>query len=599
MKQVLDNLYLYEDTCHVYVVKNGQNAVLIDFGSGDVLDELHSIGVRHVAAILMTHHHRDQGQGLKRANEKDIPIWVPAAEKDLFAEVDRYWQSRELDNNYNMRQDRFSLLQSVFVEGTLIDYKTYTFGDLQFEVIPTPGHTTGSVSFLTEISGKRVVFTGDLLAGPGKVWSLAATQWSYNGGEGLPFTILSLLDVKEKKTELLLPSHGEIIDEPASAIDSVIERLSKLVKLRKQNPRLFQLRSKPYEEITPHLLKNRTSCSNAYVLLSANNKALLIDFGYDFIAGTGAGFDRSSRRPWLYTIKSLKEQYGVEKIDVALPTHYHDDHVAGFNLLKEIEGTEIWCPENFSDVLENPKSYNLPCLWYDSIAVDRILPLKQTFQWEEYQFTLHEQSGHTYYAVAIEFEVDGKKVLAIGDQYEGDHFNYVYHNGFRMMDYQDSAALYKQIRPDLLIAGHCEPIEITDHYLVHISQIGQELEKLHRDLLPLEEVDFGAEGFGAKIMPYQTIVKSGETTTFTVQVKNPFSTEQNIQVELIVPDGWIQKNCKCTEIVEGNGTISVLFQVTVPFGLTEKRERIAVDLTVGNRKFGQHAEAVITISNKL
>jgi glyoxylase-like metal-dependent hydrolase (beta-lactamase superfamily II) len=596
MKQILNNLFLFEDTCHVYVIKNGKKAILIDFGSGNVLDELPLINVQQVTAILMTHHHRDQGQGLKRANEMGIPIWVPDMEKDLFAEVDSHWQARELDNNYNNRQDRFSLLESVSIEGTLIDYKTYQFEEEQFEVIPTPGHTTGSVSFQTEIEETKVVFTGDLIAGPGKVWSLAATQWTYNGGEGIPFTILSLLDLKERQPHLLLPSHGEVMTKPSEAIDATVDRLSRLVKLRKQNPRLFHLRSQPYEHITPHLLKNRTSCSNAYVLLSESKKALLIDFGYDFIAGTAAGYDRAARRPWLYTINTLKEQYGVEKIDVALPTHYHDDHVAGFNLLKEREGTEVWCPENFSDVLENPKSYNLPCLWYDSISIDRTLPLNQAFQWEEYQFTLYEQSGHTYFAVAIEFEVDGKKVLAIGDQYEDDHFNYVYHNGFRVMDYQDSASLYKQVRPDLLIAGHCEPIEVTDQYLERISQIGQELEDLHRDLLPLEEVDFGAEGFGAKIMPYQSKVQSGETTTFIVQVRNPFATEQKVQIEMVIPDKWTVANKQYEVLIEGNKVITIPFQVTVPAGIHGKRrERVAVDLTIGNQKIGQHAEALITV----
>ena len=47
------------------------------------------------------------------------------------------------------------------------------------------------------------------IAGPGQVWSLAATQWTYNGGEGLAATILSLLDLKDRQPTLLLPSHGE------------------------------------------------------------------------------------------------------------------------------------------------------------------------------------------------------------------------------------------------------------------------------------------------------------------------------------------------------------------------------------------------------
>lgn len=596
MKRIADELYLYEDTCHVYILKRGEKAILIDFGSGEVLGHLHSIGISQVIAILLTHHHRDQAQGLWLANKRGIAIWVPDIEKDLFANVNAHWHARELDKNYNTRQDRFSVLESVSIYGTLKDYQTYQFGDLNITVLPTPGHTTGSISLLTDVGENRIAFTGDLIAGPGEVWSLAATQWTYNGGEGIPFTVLSLLSIRKKKIDMILPSHGTIMKDPTLAIDLLVERLTNLMKLRKQNPRLFQLREQPYEHITENLLKNRTSLANAYVLLSKNKKALFIDFGYDFMAGEAAGFDRASQRPWLYTIDRLKDQYGVEEIDVVIPTHYHDDHVAGFNLLKEVEGTKIWCPGNFADILENPKDYNLPCLWYDSIPVDCEIPLDETFYWEEYEFKLYEQPGHTLYAVAIEFIVDGKKVLAIGDQYEYDHFNYVYQNGFRSKDYRLSAELYRKIAPDLLISGHNEPIEVTEEYLNDIRKMGDELEELHTQLLPLVHHDFAAEGFLAKIVPYQAKVCCGMKKTFEVSVYNPYSSEQEVLIEWVASEHWFM-NQKVLINVEGYGHRIVPFHIKIPNGIMVKRARISVDITVGNKRFGQQAEAFVTIRN--
>src|SRR6185369_6848878 len=56
MEAITENVSLFKDTCNVYVIGKGHEAVLIDFGSGDVLDEL--AGIR-VVAVLMTHHHRD------------------------------------------------------------------------------------------------------------------------------------------------------------------------------------------------------------------------------------------------------------------------------------------------------------------------------------------------------------------------------------------------------------------------------------------------------------------------------------------------------------------------------------------------------------
>ena len=84
---------------------------------------------------------------------------------------------------------------------------------------------------------------------------------------------------------------------PDETIPETVDNLGALMKLRRQNPRCFQLRERPYEQITEHLLFNRTSMSDSYVLLSKSGKALILDLGYDFMAGVAAGTDRSSRRP--------------------------------------------------------------------------------------------------------------------------------------------------------------------------------------------------------------------------------------------------------------------------------------------------------------
>ena len=90
MQQLSDNLFWWIDTCNVYILRDGDEAILIDFGAGDVLDNLHRLGVFRVTDVLMTHHHRDQGQGLKRAVEAGAKVWVPAAERDLFDAVEDY-----------------------------------------------------------------------------------------------------------------------------------------------------------------------------------------------------------------------------------------------------------------------------------------------------------------------------------------------------------------------------------------------------------------------------------------------------------------------------------------------------------------------------
>ena len=87
------------------------------------------------------------------------------------------------------------------------------------------------------------------------------------------------------------------------------------------------------------------------MLLSDSGSALVIDYGYDFTTLPPSGTDRSSRRPWLASLPILKREYGIDRVEVAIPTHYHDDHVAGFNLLRDVEGTEIWAAEIMTPML--------------------------------------------------------------------------------------------------------------------------------------------------------------------------------------------------------------------------------------------------------
>ena len=600
MQQICDNIYQFDDTCFVYVVKLGEQAILIDFGSGDVLDALPTIGVKEVAAILMTHHHRDQGQGLPRAAAANIPIYVPHTEQDLFHSVDDHWQARTVMNSYDNRQDRFSLLQSVPVAATLKDYATYTFCGQPFTIIPTPGHTQGSISIETRLNHNHLIFSGDLIAGHGKIWSLAATQWSYNGAEGVAASIPSLLELKKRQPDMLLPSHGEIITDIDNAVDAVVSQLTRLLEYRHQNTRLFQLMEKPYREITPHLLFNQTSFSNAYVVLSNSGKALLIDFGYDFTTGIPSGSDRSSRRPSLYTIRKLKEQYGVTKIDVVLPTHYHDDHVAGINLLRDNEGTACWAAENFYDLLQNPTHYDLPCLWYDPIPVDKIVPLETAIQWEEYTFTLYGLPGHTRYAVGIAFEIDGKRVLAAGDQYQGNagvDYNYVYKNDYQIGDYIRSAALYRRLQPDIILTGHWEPMQVTPDYYDGLDEIGTVIDNLHSDLLPLEQVGFDANGFAGRIKPYQNFVAAGTSFDVEVAVHNPYKEGAEACVNLVIPEGWQVHPIQQLVSLPASGIVQGICFTITPASNATRRARIAADITINAHHFGQQAEALVTVTD--
>lgn len=603
MAEIVDGVHLYRNTCNVYVLVRDRDAVLIDFGDGSVLDHLDEFGADRVTDVLVTHHHRDQVQGLHRAVAHGARVWVPPVERDLFDKVHVHWQQRVLDNYYDLRQDRFSLLEPVAVAGVVPEYRTRRFGGVDVTTVPTPGHTLGSVSYLVDLDGRRLAFTGDLIHGPGTVWSLAATQWSYSDLEGVKATVLSLYELEARCPDLVLPSHGDPIPEPRPAFDLLETRLRALIDTRRDTP--WQARDQwanPFEEVTPHLLRNTSSFATSYALLSDTGNALLIDFGFDMIVNLPTGDDRSSRRPWLPSVSVLRQDFGVDRVEAAVPTHYHDDHVAGFNLLREVESTQVWSARSVADVLTTPRRYDLPCLWYDPIPVDRVLETGRPVRWHEYELTVYPLPGHTLYAVAIAFEVDGQRVVATGDQQtttwqpgeRAEVLNLQYKNRFRIDDFTKSAELYRRLRPELMISGHWAPRKVDDAYLDLLAEKGAELARLHRELLPLSEVDFEAEGVGAWIRPYQVTTAPGRPFTVEVEARNPFADADEVTVALVVPAGWRAEPDSVSAEVPGRANQTFEFVVT-PGRRPCRRARLGADLTVGATRFGQHAEALVDV----
>jgi glyoxylase-like metal-dependent hydrolase (beta-lactamase superfamily II) len=415
-------------------------------------------------------------------------------------------------------------------------------------------------------------------------------------------TVLSALLLRVEQLSVLAPSHGELMRQPDRALELLIEGMQRYIDSRRSYPWDVRARLEdPYVALTPHLLLNRTSISCSYVVLSETGEALVIDYGYDMTTGLVPSLDRSARRPWLASLPALRRNHGVRSVTVALPTHYHDDHVAGMPLLRDVEGTELWIPANVAPTLADPLREDLPCQWYDPIPADRIIPLDEPFTWNEYTITAYEQPGHTLYAVAYAMTVDDVKVVFTGDQQQGlggrdgrrDIMNYQYRNLFRLGDYVRSAELYRRIAPGLMATGHWEPRWVEGGYLDYLADEGRTVDDIHQQLLPLDQLGIGPDGQTARIAPYRARAVAGEPIGYTVSVRNPLDETADACIELVLPEGWRSSDSTFSARLEAHGEASVEFTV-VP-SAPGRRWRIAIDVSIGELLLGQHAEALVDV----
>ena len=133
-------LGLYQTNCYIVYDPGQKRCCIIDPGyeAGTILDRVNQLGLT-VEAILLTHGHFDHvGAVAEIAAETDCAVYISAADLSL---------PPIITNGKLYYTDTYPASGNVTVAG------------LTFRVIPTPGHTPGSVCLVCG----DVMFSGDTL----------------------------------------------------------------------------------------------------------------------------------------------------------------------------------------------------------------------------------------------------------------------------------------------------------------------------------------------------------------------------------------------------------------------------------------------------
>lgn len=418
-----------QGAANAYLLATAQGVVLVDPGV-----ELQAQNSPLTPQwIVVTH---TQSEHIAGALEfPDVPLYVPAGDEYLCAGRAAYealitpwpapwdWESR---GNYQghlagARNERpaptpLKLAGSVREDDDIAGLRA----------LSTPGHGKHALSFIGEIGGQKIAFCGDLIFENGQLWNWFDCDWDYGLQSGQNAVLNSAKKLSQEHCDLLLPAHGEPIFHPTQALETLIARLERVLRVEPQSlaPLNFPDVDSPspggqgWRELLPALHQWRAG--NCAVLRSRAGAALMVDDGL-------CDWNPEPARRIFHdaVMDGIKSALGISAIEVCIPTHYHGDHIESIPALVELEGAQVICLDTVAQVIARPQDFNLAAAlpWYgtlhDTVKIDRSVPDGTKIGWREFELEIFHLGGQTWYHAGIAVDVAGVRVLFVGDALAG------------------------------------------------------------------------------------------------------------------------------------------------------------------------------------
>jgi hydroxyacylglutathione hydrolase len=141
-----------QENCFLARRDGADRAVIVDPGEEPdrLLNVIERLGVT-LDAILVTHTHFDHiGAVAPLARETGAEVWVPEIERGVLADINSY-----------VPFPGFGPFESHEAEHTLAGGERLELAGFEIDVLPTPGHSPGHVTF--SIPDESAIFSGDVL----------------------------------------------------------------------------------------------------------------------------------------------------------------------------------------------------------------------------------------------------------------------------------------------------------------------------------------------------------------------------------------------------------------------------------------------------
>lgn len=616
--QALPDLYVWTDTCNVYVIKDQDSALLIDLGDGSVLGHLAEIGVRQVEWVLFTHHHREQCQGFPKL--RGAKVGAPAAEREFFEQPAKFRKMNvRLSDPFTIHGTSYVRppIQPVPVDRAFGRMDTFEWKGREIRCIDTRGNSPGGMSYLLPRNGRWIAFTGDLMLDGARLHNWFDSEWDYGFALGIYSLANSAGQVQGYDPAWMLPSHGPAIRDAAAQLGQFESKLERFEKLyvrgyavntfsgSRQDPT-----SRPTEvphvwQISPHLYKFRgpNFYPNFCLILADSGHGLAIDCGL---------FDEKFLDQ---SIELMRERLGLKQIDAMIPTHMHGDHMLQGPHLRKTWGTKLWALDKMQPMCEHPErfDYCAPIQAYgqmfegapiESVRFDRLFKAGESFDWEGFTFTVDWMPGQTEFALAVQGMIDGRRVVFTGDNLFGDpqnprhtgHECVVAHNSSVLEEgYILGAEYLSRLQPDLIMGGHSYVMDHPAAFIERYRTWAYAMRDAFRELLAEDDYRYGYDPFWVRAEPYRVKIRAGESAEVAIHVRNFRPRPQSHQVDLHAPPGLQAEPGRLVGLLapESRGTFMV--RVRADPDAKAGVHLVALDATLDGRRYGEWFDLVVEV----
>lgn len=587
------------------ITRGGANLVFY----GDPSGELAS-----AEKVLFTHHRRDVVWAGRALAGKGAAVVAPITERAYFDGAKEFWERFRQERFHDYGQQSTKILtESLPIDEPAVGGRVIDWRGIAVETLDTPGYTRGSVSYMVEIGGKRVAFTGDLIYAGGRIFDLYSLQDAieetetrgYHGYAARAADVLaSLRKLAAREPDILIPARGPPIHNPAEAVETLIGRLERLFgayfqtdALRwywgEDNLRKRALRVLGEQEIDWMPLAARIrqtpprwwrKFGTSRLIISDSGAAFLID------CGSRQVFD---------DILALQERGVFHALEGIFVTHFHDDHTDFVQAMAERARCPVYAGAEVRDILENPAAYHMPAMTHTPIRPVHGLEEGRTLRWREFEFRYTYYPGQAIFHGGLDVRRDnGERFFFIGDSFSPSglddycllnrHFLHPMLGHFRCLD------IIEAIEGDyLLVNQHIdESFRYDDAQLKFMRSVLETKRQIIAELTPWDDPNFGTDEQWARFYPYGLTTPPGRPFDLYAVVFNHLDETETYRVTPNVPAGWRSEPASAEIVVEGLAENRVRFRITPDASFSEL-EIVTADVAFRGRTLREWIEAMV------